>query len=185
MAGAEAEIQAGGVALCRGQTGARRVAQHGAGRADRAAQPDPGQPDRGQHLRQHPPSRGRLSMRDGRRHGALAPAFRRGAAAGAAGQARHLHRGRWRPRRHGGGRRGAHAGVEVARPRQRQRRHQLLDRLSRHSLRAAHRGDVLRAVSRAAGWRRSPAKARRRCASRRTRRSGRGATPRRSRSART
>ncbi len=67
---------------------ARRLAQHGAGGPDRAAQPDHGQPDRGQHLRHHAASGRRLSMRDGGRPRAHAPPFGRRAAACAAGQAR-------------------------------------------------------------------------------------------------
>ena len=54
VAAAEAEIQAGGVAVRRRQARARPVRRLRAGRADRAAQPDHGQSDRGQHLRHHP-----------------------------------------------------------------------------------------------------------------------------------
>ena len=78
---------------------------------------------------------------------ALAPPYRGGAAPGGAGEARHLHRGRRRPRRHGAGRRGADAVLVLARPRQRERRDQLLDRLPRRAVRAAFGSDVLRAQS--------------------------------------
>ena len=54
VAGAATEIQAGGLALCGGQGGARPSRRIRAGRTGGAAQPDHGQPDRGQHLRHQP-----------------------------------------------------------------------------------------------------------------------------------
>ena len=63
------------------------------------------------------------------------------------GQARRLHHRQRHAHRHAAGRRAADAGVVLARPRQRDVRDRLLDRLPRHSVRPAHRGDVLRAVS--------------------------------------
>ena len=142
---AEAEIQAGGVAVRGRQVGARPGRRVRPGRAGRAPQPDHGQSDRRQHLRDQPQHRRRLPDGEGGRDRALAPPHRGGAAPGGAGQARHLHGGRRRPRRHGAGRRGADAVLVLARPRQRERRHQLLDRLPRRAVRAAFGGDVLRA----------------------------------------
>ncbi len=140
-----AQVQAGGVAL-RGRprraASGRRVRS---GRAGRAPQPDHGQSDRRQHLCLQPQHRRRLPDGESRRESALAPAHRGGVAAGGRGQARHLHRRRRRPRRHAARRRGADAVLVLARPRQRERRHQLLDRLSRCAVRAAFGGDVLRA----------------------------------------
>ena len=51
---AEAEIQAGGVAVRGGEVGARPGRRVRPGRAGRAPQPDHGQPDRRQHLRNQP-----------------------------------------------------------------------------------------------------------------------------------
>ena len=124
----------------------------GAGRADRAAQPDHGQPDRGQHLRDHaatwsPPIR----CVHGGRDRAHAPPFRGGAAAG-----RRRPSPAPTPWSNGArvdmarGRRGADAVVVLARPCQRERRDRLLDRFSRHAVHSAQRGDVLRAQSRRA-----------------------------------
>ncbi len=137
---AAAEVQAGGVAVRGREEGARPGRQLGAGGADRAAQPDHGQSDRGQHLRHQPQHRRRLSMREGparraRTHRHSAAALR----LVVQGEARHLHDGRRRPHRHAAGRRAADAVLVLARPRQRERRDRLLDRLPRHSVRAASR----------------------------------------------
>ena len=147
MGRAEAEISPRRLAVCRGEARARPVGRPGAGRADRAAQPDHGQPDRGQQLRDDAPPGGGLSMRAAGRYRSHAPAFGGGAAAGHRGQARRLHGGERRARRHGGGRRGADTVVELARACERERRDRLLDRFSRHPLHSAQRGDVLRAAS--------------------------------------
>ena len=142
-----AEIQAGGVALRRCQGRARRGRRIRPGRAGRAAQPDHGQSDRGQPLRHQPQHRLRLPDGEGGREGALASPHPGCPAARGRGQARHLYGGRRRARRHAAGRRGADAVVVLARPRQRERSDQLLDRLPRRAVRAAHRSDVLRAQS--------------------------------------
>ena len=63
------------------------------------------------------------------------------------GKARRLHHRERHAHRHAAGRGAADAGVVLARPRQRYVGDRLLDRLPRHSVHPAHRGDVLRAVS--------------------------------------
>ena len=93
-----------------------------------------------QHLCHQPQHRRRLPDGEGRRAGALPSPHRGGAAPRGRGQARHLYRGRWCPRLHGAGRRRADAVLVLARPRQRKRRRELLDRFPRCAVRAAFRG---------------------------------------------
>ncbi len=145
VAGASAEIPPGGLALRGGKGGARPGRRVRAGRAGRAAQPDHGQSHRGQRLRHQPQHRRRLPDGEGWREGALTSPHRGSPAPGRRGETRHLYGGGRRARRHGAGGRGADTVLVLARPRQRERRDQLLDRLPRRAIRAALRGHVLRA----------------------------------------
>ena len=113
-------------------------------------------------------------MREGRRDRAHPPGLHAGgAAAGAGGEARHVHGGQRRAGRHAAGRRGADPVVVLARPCQRDRPRPASGSTSSTSRWCSSPRRCSSSNIRAAGWKRSRPRDRRRCGSRRARRSGR------------